>query len=48
MGAQGRKMGALSEDRWLTPIIPRTAYGLPIMARIVYRIDSCDATASLP
>ena len=30
------------------PIAPGTAQGLPIMARIVHRIDSCDATASLP
>lgn len=48
MGAQVREMDTLSENRQLTPITPRTAYGLPIMARIVYRIDSCDATASLP
>ena len=48
MGTQVRKVGALSEDRQLTPIAPGTEHGLPIMARIVYRIDSCDATASLP
>ena len=33
---------------WNPTIAPRTAHGLPIMARIVHRIDSCDATASLP